>query len=143
MRAFALTWQMLSRYFHWYITPRIWGDSMRGHLYLVAVLSLSILPAYASDQTGDYFDHWYDRVGVAQDSQPHWMTPLMTVTPRLEQEFRYDQYWEHTGTGADIASFDSSKGLELIPTTTNEVILNLPPYEERTNKSPASGFGDW
>jgi hypothetical protein len=134
---------MFSRYFRLNITLRNWRGFMKVHLNLAALLLLSTLPAYASDQIGDCFDRWYDRVGVAQDSQPHWMTPLMTVTPRLEQEFRYDQYWEHTSTGADIGSFDSGKGLELIPTTTNEVILNLPPYDERTNKSPASGFGDW
>ncbi len=99
--------------------------------------------AAMADDVGDYFGNWYERVSAAQDSQPHWMTPLMTVTPRLEQEVRYDQYWEHTDTSADIANFDSGKGLELIPTTTNEVILNLPPYQERTNKAVASGWGDW
>lgn len=80
-------------------------------------------PALAQNGGGisDYFDHWYDRVTAAQSSQPHWMTPLMTVTPRLEEEFRYDQYFERTNTGSDIASFDAGKGLELIPTTTNEI----------------------
>ena len=50
---------------------------------------------------------------------------------------------EHSGNGADLANFDSGKGLELIPTTSSEVLFNLPPYEERTNKKPAEGFGDW
>ena len=67
----------------------------------------------------------------------------MTVTPRLEEEFRYDQYFERTDTGSDVASIDSGKGLELIPTTTNEVLLNLPPYLDRTNAKAASGWGDW
>ncbi len=35
-----------------------------------------------------YFAHWFDRVREAQESQPHWITPLVTVTPRLEQEVR-------------------------------------------------------
>jgi hypothetical protein len=99
--------------------------------------------AAAADDISDYFDHWYDRVTAAQGSQPHWMTPLMTVTPRLEEEFRYDQYYESTNTGAQITSNDSGKGLELIPTTTNEILLNLPPYLQRIKKSPANGFGDW
>src|SRR5438477_5012549 len=30
---------------------------------------------------------------AAKESQPHWMTPVVTVTPRLEQEFRYDQFF--------------------------------------------------
>lgn len=113
---------------------------------LHSLMMLAAMPAAsaaAAEQTGGYFDDWYGRVSAAQSSQPHWMTPLMTVTPRLEQEFRYDQYWEHTHAGADIAIADAGKGLELIPTTTNEVLINLPPYEDRTGKAPTSGLGDW
>ena len=72
-------------------------------LSMAAAVLVWATPAFADLAVDQYFGTWYDRVGVAQASQPHWMTPLMTVTPRLEQEFRYDQYWEHTGTGADIA----------------------------------------
>jgi len=36
----------------------------------------------------DYFSNWFARVEQAQASQSHWMTPLTTVTPRLEQELR-------------------------------------------------------
>ncbi|HEX7894569.1 MAG TPA: hypothetical protein VF447_10285, partial [Terriglobales bacterium] len=102
-------------------------------------------PALAQDSDGvhDYFDHWYDRVREAQASQPHWMTPLATVTPRLEEEFRYDQFFERTNTGSDIANYDAGRGLELIPTTTNEILVNLPPYIDRTNAKTASGWGDW
>jgi hypothetical protein len=91
----------------------------------------------------DWFAHWEDRVHQAQASQPHWITPLVTVTPRLEQEIRYDQLGESMGNGALTNVFDGGKGLELIPTTTNEVIFNAPPYLERFNKKPASGLNDW
>ncbi|HEX2943327.1 MAG TPA: hypothetical protein VHO91_19900, partial [Rhodopila sp.] len=57
------------------------------------VLAQSNVPATTGDSQAapvvnipDYFAHWFDRVRVAQASQPHWMTPLVTVTPRLEQE---------------------------------------------------------
>jgi hypothetical protein len=33
--------------------------------------------------------------------------------------------------------------LELIPAKTIETIFGLPPYEERSGKNPAVGFGDW
>jgi hypothetical protein len=105
--------------------------------------TLPFVLAAGAAHADDYFDHWYDRVSQAQSSQPHWMTPLMTVTPRLEEEFRYDQYFERTNTGSDIANVDAGKGLELIPTTTNEVLLNLPPYLDRSNAKAASGWGDW
>jgi len=89
-----------------------------------------------------FAERWYARVDKAQKSQPSWITPLATVTPRLEQEFRYDQFWQNLGNGAHVANYDGGKGLELIPTTTNEVIINLPPYENRTTNKPESGFGD-
>ena len=40
----------------------------------------------------NYFTNWFGRVAAAQASQPHWITPLVTVTPRLEEEVRYDQF---------------------------------------------------
>ena len=97
----------------------------------------------AGNAISEYFAHWFDRVNEAQASQPHWMTPLVTVTPRLEEEVRTDVFLESLGNGADITSYGNGKGLELIPTTTNEVILNAPTYIERGAVKPASGFGDW
>src|SRR5579859_249829 len=44
-------------------------------------------PAYENSIVG-YFDNWFVRSDAAKASQPHWMTPLVTVTPRLEQEVR-------------------------------------------------------
>ena len=34
----------------------------------------------------DYFINWFPRVTQIQSEQPHWITPLVTVTPRLEEE---------------------------------------------------------
>lgn len=98
----------------------------------------------ATDPISAYFLHWQDRVKEAQDSQPHWMTPLVTVTPRLEQEIRYDQTSQQLGNGAHIESFDNGKGLELIPTTTNEILFNAPPYFLRSSGTgQITGLGDW
>ena len=93
-------------------------------------------------QPGGYFATWFNRVRAAQESQPHWITPIATVTPRLEEEFRYDFGFQHLGNGADIANYGLGRGLELIPTKTSEIILNVPPYIERSNRKPGSGFGD-
>lgn len=38
---------------------------------------------------------------------------------------------QHLPNGRTLDSYHSGKGLELIPTTTDEVILNLPAYQER------------
>src|ERR1700733_10991340 len=76
----------------------------------------------APSAAGDYLDNWFARVDAAQASQPHWITPLATTTPRLEEEVRYDQFYQHLGNGASLVNFDGGKGLELIPTTTSEII---------------------
>lgn len=136
-------------------------DTMRASL-LAAALAIVASPARAqtvaapastaapaatttagSDPVGDYFAHWFDRVHAAQASQPHWITPIATVTPRLEEEFRYDQFWQSQSSGARLDISDGGKGLELIPATSTELLFNLPPYQDRTVKKPASGFNDW
>lgn len=123
------------------------GAFMKSRTWAIAILLVPFLAAPAAAQSSsaisDYFNGWSDRVAAAQASQPDWITPLATVTPRLEQEFRYDQYFEQLGNGGNLRNFDSGKGLELIPTTTNEILINLPPYQERTVKKPAAGFADW
>ncbi|HEY1941716.1 MAG TPA: hypothetical protein VGH40_06280 [Roseiarcus sp.] len=91
----------------------------------------------------DWIAQWFQRVDAAQASQPHWMTPLVTVTPRLEEEVRYDQSWQTLQNGGSLDNYGGGKGLELIPTTTNEVIIGVPPYEDRQSAKPASGFADW
>lgn len=74
----------------------------------------------------DYVADWMPRVAQIQAEQPHWITPLVTVTPRLEQEYRYDQLWQAQRHGAALDNFGASKGLELIPWYNIEVILGVP-----------------
>ncbi|MGH6794118.1 MAG: hypothetical protein ACREDH_02705, partial [Methylocella sp.] len=100
-------------------------------------------PAAApANPIADYFAAWYDRVDAAQASQPHWMTPITTVTPRLEEEYRYDQFQQFLQNGAEVNNFFGGKGFELIPTTTNEILINVPAFEQRFNHAPATGFAD-
>lgn len=124
---------------------RIWtGGMFAGACLALAVGSAHAAsgPAAEASDGGGYFDHWFDRVRIAQESQPHWITPLVTVTPRLEQEFRFDAGFQQAGNGAHLDNYGMGKGLELIPTTSNEILLNIPPYETRSVRKPAQGFGD-
>ncbi|MGA2170930.1 MAG: hypothetical protein ABSG62_22320 [Terracidiphilus sp.] len=94
-------------------------------------------PLDAQNWTG----RWLDRVSATQAEQPHWITPLATVTPRLEQEFRFDVLHEITPSG-DVTNFDNGKGLELIPTRHTELLINLPPYMLHQNPKSVDGWGD-
>ena len=92
-------------------------------------------------------------VSASQAAQPHWMTPLVTVTPRLEQEFRFDFYDQQNagaktpnGNGQHYLNYGGPGGarLELIPTYNTEIILASPPYVAANGpKGDAQGWGDW
>jgi hypothetical protein len=103
-----------------------------------------VAPATPAVGLSDYFANWFARVDQTQGEQPHWKAPLTTTTPLLTELVRYDQYWENLPGGARLQTFDSGKGLELIPAERIQLILALPPYEElRGPNSNANGFGDW
>jgi hypothetical protein len=69
-----------------------------------------------------------DLVARTQAAQPHWMTPVVTVTPRLEQEFRYDVSHQIQLNGATLDVYGNGKGPEFIPTDHLQVSVGLPPY---------------
>ena len=85
---------------------------------------------------------WLSSVTQIQSEQPHWATPVATVTPRLEQEFRYDQFWEYGRDGKELNSFGGGKGYEFIPAQNIEVIVGIPAYETRDNPGGSGGFSD-
>src|SRR5579872_636774 len=98
----------------------------------------------------DYFETWFSRATQTQDEQPHWMTPVVTVTPRLEQEFRWDQSFQSMQHGQETTNYGSGKGIELIPWETIEIILGIPNYvsHEYPGKAGVANrgtddFGDW
>src|SRR5690348_3164972 len=106
-------------------------------LFAAALCSLSTV---VCAQDG-YFSQWFQRVNKTQAEQPHWITPMFTTTPRLEEEFRYDIGTQSTASG-DVTNFGGSKGLELIPTEHTELIVGLPAYISHENPKIRDGFGD-
>ncbi len=89
-----------------------------------------------------YFKNWFARVDKTQSEQPHWITPLATTTPRLEEEVRYDQFWQVNAKGITTNNYDGGKGVELIPLEKVEVIFNVPPYLAHNSPTAKDGFGD-
>jgi hypothetical protein len=83
-------------------------------------------------------------VSHTQAEQPHWITPVATTTPRLEQEFRYDIFWQTNNAGITTENYGGAKGLEIIPQEHVEVILVTPPaFIVHNNPAVRDGFGDW
>jgi len=89
-----------------------------------------------------YIVDWFDRVSKTQAEQPHWVTPLATVTPRLEEEIRYDQFWESLPGGHTLYNSGAGKGVELIPAEPVEVIIGIPAYETENTKIRKDGWAD-
>jgi hypothetical protein len=94
---------------------------------------------------------WLGMVTATQAAQPHWMTPLVTVTPRLEQEVRWDFYDQQNGRGSQgngqhLYSYGGPGGtrFEFIPSYNTEVIVAMPPVVSAAGpKGSAQGVGDW
>ncbi len=111
----------------------------RGWVWTFAILCL--VSQLASAQDG-YFTDWFARVDKTKQEQPPWITPLATTTPRLEEEYRYDQLWQPNAKGITTDNYDGGKGLELIPCERVELIFNAPPYLVHNDPSVHNGFGD-
>ena len=88
-----------------------------------------------------FIQRYQARVTATQNQQPHWVTPLVTVTPRLEQELRTDFVHQYNPKGYAVWNYGNSKGLEFIPEKHIEILVNVPPFFNRTN-GEQDGFGD-
>src|SRR5450631_3687173 len=110
------------------------------------VLVSGALPAAADSSAAPgegFVDRWLAVSDAAKESQPHWITPLVTVTPRLEQEYRYDQSWQSRPKSVDLTNYGGNKGLEVIPTPNSEIIIGVPAYQSRsTPKGTVTGWTD-
>jgi hypothetical protein len=91
--------------------------------------------------SGSFIDNWLAMVTATQAAQPHWITPLVTVTPRLEQEFRFDENITNQANGSHIVSVGGGKGVEFIPTYNTEVSLGVPAYDDVATAKGANPTG--
>jgi len=96
----------------------------------------------AAQGGGNFLDKWQARATATQAEQPHWVTPLFTTTPRLEQELRYDFLWPETSDGMRMVNIGGGKGLEFIPYDRFQITFNPPPYLIHKSSTTRDGFGD-
>ena len=120
----------------------------------VALLPIAPAPAQTAAQTSSasasspsqaqhpgFVGGFLARVSATQAEQPHWVTPLVTVTPRLEQELRTDFLSQPQTNHTRLWNYGNGKGLELIPLRRVELIFNVPPFLQH-NSAAKDGFGD-
>ena len=99
-------------------------------------------PPTTPAQEDDWFSRWLSRVSQIQAEQPHWVTPVVTVTPRLEQEFRFDVNRQIQPSGRHQWGLGGGKGLEIIPFNRVEIIIGEPNYAIHNNPKVKDGFAD-
>src|SRR5215510_12338594 len=91
-----------------------------------------------------FWTTWFERSDKTKQEQPHWITPLATTTPRLDQEFHYDVSWQQ---GMPVKNYSvnvgNSKGLELIPFEKVQINAAVPPYIIHNTPAEQDGFGDF
>jgi hypothetical protein len=85
---------------------------------------------------GSFFSRWFSMVGSTQAEQPHWITPVVTATPRLKHRSRQVQ---PNGT-TFLENYGGSKSLGLIPARHIELIFNPPPYIVRNGVPTATAM---
>ena len=103
----------------------------------------AVASAEGTNDTSGFLSQWLAVSDRAKEEQPHWVTPMVTTTPRLEQEYRYDQVWQNRPNSVDVQNYGFNKGLELIPSENTEVVFGVPAYQ--VQKSPTAttdGFTD-
>jgi len=93
-------------------------------------------------QSDSFLSRYQARVSATQAAQPHWITPLVTVTPRLEQEFRTDFVRQTNTRRHDTWNLGNGKGVEIIPARRIELLFNLPPFLDHSQPGVKDGFGD-
>ena len=108
---------------------------------LLVIMILLVATGSFFGQSTTFIERYQARVSVTQAEQPHWITPLVTVTPRLEQEFRTDFVHQYNPKGFAVWNYGNGKGLELIPEKHTEIIVNVLPFFNRSN-GESDGFGD-
>ena len=110
--------------------------------FLLGLAFFALAAPLAAPAQDSFVSRYQARVSATQAAQPHWVTPLVTVTPRLEQEVRSDFVRQTNTRGYDTWNLGNSKGLELIPSRRIELLFNLAPFFDHTQPGTRDGFGD-
>ncbi|MDE3104232.1 MAG: hypothetical protein KGK08_03570 [Acidobacteriota bacterium] len=86
---------------------------------------------------------WLDaQAARASANQPHWATPLVTTSPKIEQGLRTDFVRQSVRGGQQNWNLGNAKGLQVVLLPRLEVRVSPPPYLLHSNPAVSDGFGD-
>jgi hypothetical protein len=88
------------------------------------------------------FRAWLNMADEGQSKQPDWLSPLVTTSGRLKQEFRYEIWDQPTAGGNRNYQFGGNKGLEFITSSRTQLLIGVPTYALVSPNGPPGGFGD-
>jgi hypothetical protein len=112
---------------------------------LLTALGAAVAPAQSApdEASQSFFDRYIAMVERAQDLQPHWISPLITTTPRLNQRFRYDFSGQSRANDVELTNYGSSKGVELILADSVAMTFGIPAYLVRNSpRGQQTGWAD-
>ena len=90
----------------------------------------------------NFLASWLAMADKVQADQPDWLSPLVTTSGRLKQEFRYD-IWDQPSIGGNHTyQFGGNKGLEFIPAQRTQLLVGMPTYTAVSPHGLPGGFGD-
>ncbi|MGA8088421.1 MAG: hypothetical protein WCA10_14025 [Terracidiphilus sp.] len=124
------------------ICPSSPGARRFRYVVLLMGFAALALPNAQAQSGRSFIARYQERVSATQAEQPHWITPLVTVTPRLEQEVRSDFVRQTNSKLQETWNFGNGKGLEIIPERHIELLFNFPPFIAHQAGAGNDGFGD-
>ncbi len=87
-------------------------------------------------------DRWLSLADRVQAQQPDFLSPLVTTSGRLKQEFRYDIFEQPSPAGNRNYQFGGNKGFEFITSSRTQLLVGIPTYNVVSPNGPPGGFGD-
>jgi Putative MetA-pathway of phenol degradation len=118
-----------------------WGPVIRPKS-IALLISLIVFNFGCAQELQAAETDWLALVTRTLSAQPQWITPVITVTPRLEQEFRYDISAQTQPDFGTLAIYGNGKGPEFIPSSHIQISVGLPSYSVHDQTGIADGWGD-
>ena len=120
---------------------RVFGNHLQ-HLIaaLISIAVLGTVQSWAKDRD-TFISERLQVASHADASQPQWIAPLFTTTPRLLEQLRFDIATQ-SKAGFETTNFGGGKGLELIPFAKTEILISTPPFVSHDKPGVQDGVGD-